>query len=99
MGGGFAAGGDFMVDRPAFFLAGEVPERVQITPQNAQHTPQGGDTYYVKVEIPITTMDGRDVDKTIRDKGRRAIADVMRELSGGRNAVIERDGIFDRGRV
>ena len=89
LGRGFQFGGSFIADQPSFFLAGEAgPERVQITPENAQ-APEGGGS----VQVVINYYAQADDDYQFEDRVVRAV----REATGRNADVVQAGGVFSEG--
>ena len=94
-GRGFARGGQFLVDRPSFFLAGEQgPEVVQITPESPGVAPPS-QAMNVHVAITIQALDGESVQRVLERDGRTTIEEIMRDATSRRGAVVSAEGIYD----
>jgi len=60
-GGAQADGGDYMVNKPTWFLAGEAgPERATFTPANRISGQGGGGAVYIEIVIDRPTVSNRD---------------------------------------
>jgi hypothetical protein len=82
-GGWNAAGGDFMVNRPTVFGAGEGgrPERVRITPQSGGHATF--DRGAVQVSVSIRREADRHIAKMIKRGIEKFVTDLDHELTAG----------------
>lgn len=79
-GGAQAEGGDYMVNRPTWFLAGEAgPERATFTPMGKSSSGQQGGNVYIDINIdkPVVSKES-DIDSLVEAVSRRLSLEVER---------------------